>query len=151
MKRTLRKRKLKIIEHDKIDDVISAYRKEYRFGHQHHLLGFYGVKSNTIHILNRNVLYDYILAHEHAHYIQRTLFKFKYAIAVQPHGWKIFGGGIGLFLIGGLALLTLGPVLGLSLIAGSFVVMGAGYLADSFGLQLENEADKTAMQKMKEH
>jgi hypothetical protein len=148
----LRKRKLKIIEHDKIEEIISAYRKEYRFGHQHHLLGllgFYGVKSNTIHVLNRNVLYDYILAHEHAHYVQRTLFKFKYAIAVQPHGWKIFDGGMGLFLLGGFALLTLGPVLGLLLIAGSFVVMGAGYLADSFGLQLENEADKIAMQKMR--
>ena len=137
-----------IVEHENLDEIENAYCKEYAFKHANNLLGFYGVKSNTIHLLNGEVYRKFIFAHEYAHYTQRNSRKFKYIIAVQNHILKLWIVS-GLMCLFGFVYLFFNPMVSAVLMSVGLVDMVCCGLSDVFVMQTENEANKIATQQMR--
>ena len=140
-----------LVVHTTLRSLHERYRQEYglEVKSSSGLLGFYSIKSNTIHLLADELLHRYLWAHEYVHYTQRRSFKMKYVTMFARYAERFVYGSIALILLSlGSVLIIPNLMIVVSGLVVGFVVFCLGALVDSFNMRLEIEAYKTAQQQM---
>lgn len=135
----------RVVVHDSPSEIVAAHEAEYRVKGGHGILGFYGVKSNTIHLLSEKVVQKCLWEHEYAHYQQRNTWKMRYVVAVCPYQDSFVYWGIIIAIVGASIsiLLLSSPFLLVASVFTGIGVAGLSALADYFNLKMEKEAMET--------
>ena len=140
-----------LVVHESIRELEDAYVHEYGLKDTHGLFGFYGSKSNTIHMLSDNLAHRYVYAHEYAHFKQRNRFEAKFSERVASHQGKLVAVALLAFLLGIAYWVIL-----LNFLATVFFSMATIVLCSMLGvsdywiLKSEREAHETALRQIGE-
>ena len=139
-----------LVVHTTLRSLHERYRQEYGLEVKSGsgLLGFYGFKSNTIHLLADELLHRFLWAHEYAHYTQRRSFKMKYVTLLARYAVRLILGGIALFLFSFAFMLIPSITLFVGALAVGVIMLFLGGSVDSLNMRLEIEAYRTAQQQM---
>ena len=139
-----------LVVHTTLRSLHERYRQEYGLEVKSGsgLLGFYGFKSNTIHLLADGLLHRFLWAHEYVHYTQRRSFKMKYVTLLARYAVRLVLGGIVLFLLSFVFLLIPSIILSVGVFVAGVIMLSLGGSVGFINMYVEIETDKTAQQQM---